>query len=230
MRISSTPRLLPTLLLAGFAAASLGATCGGDDEPELQWYQTCGDPVCGGYTPPADAVVCTDEAVGDPCGDGGVSCVIPDDGCNAALLCTDTDPAVNCPISQRAKKRDIAYLSAAEQQAIARRLLATRLARYHYRDQPDSQPKHLGFIIEDQPDSPAVLPRGDRVDVYGYTSMAVATIQLQARELAALRAEVQALRTEVQALRASAVQDINRRAAGSGNDGSATAARRADGR
>ena len=194
-----------TLFCAGLAAFSLGATCGGEDDggdPPLTWYQTCGDPVCGGFNPAPGAVFCTDEMVGDVCATDGQSCVIPNDDCNASLLCTDADPATMCPISQRAAKRDIDYLSPADRAGLAEQLLATRLARYHYREQDQAQPRHLGFIIEDQPDSPAVLPRGDRVDLYGYTSMAVAAIQEQARELAELRAELAKLRAELAAERA----------------------------
>lgn len=206
-RLKTFPtHIVMTSLCAVLAAFSLGATCGGEDDggdPELMWYQTCGDPACAGYNPPADAVLCTDEMVGDTCMDGGVSCVIVDDDCNASLMCTDSDPATNCPISQRAAKRDIAYLSGEERNSVARQLLDTRLARYHYREQATDAPRHLGFIIEDQPGSPAVLPRGDRVDVYGYTSMAVAAIQEQAEELARLRAEVAVLRAELVAERAA---------------------------
>lgn len=199
-----------TLLCAVLAAFSLGATCGGEDDggdPPLQWYQTCGDPACAGYNPPAEAVPCTNEMIGDACQDGGTSCVIMDDECNTSLLCTDSDPALMCPISQRAAKRDIAYVSADERAALTAQLLATRLARYRYKQQDASESKHLGFIIEDQPGSPAVLPSGDRVDLYGYTSMAVAAIQEQAEELAALRAEVAALRAELEKARRSQPRD-----------------------
>ena len=198
--------VVTTLLCAGLAAFSLGATCGGEDDggdPPLQWYQTCGDPACGGFNPPPGAAFCTDQVTGDVCPADGDSCVIPDDSCNTSLLCTDSDPATMCPISQRAAKRDIDYVSPAERAQLAETLLSTRLARYHYRAQDAATPRHLGFIIEDQPNSPAVLPRGDRVDLYGYTSMAVAAIQEQAQELARLRAELAELRAELAAEQAN---------------------------
>lgn len=195
-----------TIACAALALFSLGAACGGEDDggdPPLTWWQTCGDPACGGFTPPPDAVFCTDQVIDEVCSTDGESCVIMDDDCNASLLCADADPATNCPISQRAAKRDIAYLSPEQRADIARLLLDTRLARYRYNEQGAAEARHLGFIIEDQPTSPAVLPRGDRVDVYGYTSMAVAAIQEQAEELATLRAEVAALRAEMHALRSA---------------------------
>ena len=38
---------------------------------------------------------------------------------------------------------------------------------------------------------------GDQVDLYGYTTMAVATLQVQAREIEALRRELSALRQQL---------------------------------
>ena len=51
-----------------------------------------------------------------------------------------------------------------------------------------------GFIIDDVVPSPAVQQSGERVDMYGYQTMAVAALQVQARELAALRREVEELK------------------------------------
>jgi hypothetical protein len=98
----------------------------------------------------------------------------------------------SCPISTRTKKQDIHYLSTEDVDALAHRTLATRLATYEYIS-GDPSP-HLGFIIEDDPDSPAVLRDKGHVDLYAYTSMAVATLQAQSREIAALRREVEALK------------------------------------
>jgi hypothetical protein len=69
-----------------------------------------------------------------------------------------------------------------------------RLASYKYRPGVADDGRHLGFIIEDQPPgSPAVLSSRERVDLYGYVSMAVAAIQKQDREIAALRRKVEEL-------------------------------------
>ena len=51
---------------------------------------------------------------------------------------------------------------------------------------PSSKPQ-LGFIIDDDLSSPAVLPSGQRVDVYGYISMVTAAVQAQGEEIADLR-------------------------------------------
>jgi hypothetical protein len=65
------------------------------------------------------------------------------------------------------------------------------LATYNYKAQyDDPNPKHLGFIIEDNPRSPAVSWSHDRVDIYGYLSMVVATMQVQEKEIAELRREL----------------------------------------
>lgn len=52
----------------------------------------------------------------------------------------------------------------------------------------------LGFLIDDDPASPAVRPDGERVDLYGYTSLAIAALQEQQAEIDALKAEVEALK------------------------------------
>jgi polyhydroxyalkanoate synthesis regulator phasin len=44
---------------------------------------------------------------------------------------------------------------------------------------------------------------GQRVDLYGYTSMTVAAVQVQAREIEVLRAEIDALRRQVDRLAAA---------------------------
>jgi hypothetical protein len=99
-----------------------------------------------------------------------------------------------CPVSTRTKKRDIHYLTDAEMQALADRTLSTRLTTYSYTS-GDPSP-HLGFIIEDDPDSPAVMSDRGHVDLYAYSSMTVATLQMQAREIEALRREIEALKRE----------------------------------
>lgn len=67
-----------------------------------------------------------------------------------------------------------------------------RLATWRYKQDPSKQ--HLGFIIDDNEQYHAVDPARDMVDLYGYTSLAVAALQVQAREIEALRREVAELR------------------------------------
>jgi hypothetical protein len=106
-----------------------------------------------------------------------------------------------CPISTRTKKEAIRYLGDAEMQDLADRTLSTRLATYRYTSGDPST--HLGFIIEDDPESPAITGDRGHVDLYAYTSMAVATLQMQSREIAELRREVDALKRERDAAKKS---------------------------
>ena len=76
-----------------------------------------------------------------------------------------------------------------------------RLASYQYNVPGAPADTHLGFIIDDVEPSPSVAPNGDTVDLYGYTSMAVAAVQEQAREIDQLKREVASLRHELTASR-----------------------------
>ncbi|MCA9624905.1 MAG: tail fiber domain-containing protein [Myxococcales bacterium] len=164
----------------------------------LQWFTSCGDPVCQSPDPDDPNIPnCTTEVAGDPCSMPNVFCEVPGDSCGSNLICTDVDPAVNCPISRARYKTGIAYLNDADLQRLHDDLLTMRMARWHYRTEPTTAREHLGFIIDDQPQSPAVAASGERVDLYGYTSMAAAAIQVQARQIEALERELQSLREAV---------------------------------
>ena len=99
-----------------------------------------------------------------------------------------------CPISQRQHKKDISYLSETDRQRLNDELMSFRLATYRYKSEAPSEREHLGFIIDDVAPSAAVLQSGERVDMYGYQTMAVAALQVQARELATLRRELDDLK------------------------------------
>lgn len=179
-------------------ASSDTQSSGGD----LQWYTTCGDPVCSGHT--ADPNVpntCTSETEGAACSEEGALCD-PVNDCNAKLMCASSDPkdtAEGCPRSRRSLKSNIRYLSPAQKHTLARQLREMPLAYFRYLHTP--QRDRLGFIIEDIEPSFAVDPERDMVDLYGYLSMSIAAYQAQAAELDALRAEVAAMREELRALR-----------------------------
>jgi hypothetical protein len=99
-----------------------------------------------------------------------------------------------CPTSSRRYKDHIEYLDDKDLSALRDAVVRTRLATYRYRGRSDD---HLGFIIEDQPNrSPAVLPSGERVDLYGYVSMTVAALQTQQKEIDDLRAELRHVRED----------------------------------
>jgi hypothetical protein len=103
----------------------------------------------------------------------------------------------NGTISRRSFKEDITYVEDTERAELARAALDTRLARYRYKTEPVDARRHLGFIIDDQPDpSPAVDGDRTHVDLYGYSSMLLAAVQEQSKEIRALRERVQTLEDE----------------------------------
>ena len=105
-----------------------------------------------------------------------------------------------CPISLRAAKADIRYLDGAEVAALGRELLDVQLATWRYRGAPADH-RQLGFIIDDGAPRDGITRDGGHVDLYGYISVAVAALQVQARELDALRAEVDDLKRRFDAAR-----------------------------
>lgn len=90
----------------------------------------------------------------------------------------------NGTVSRRAFKKDIDYVTDAERAELASETLSMSLARYRYKTEPESENRHLGFIIDDQPPaSPAVASDATHVDLYGYTSMLLATVQEQQKQI-----------------------------------------------
>jgi hypothetical protein len=99
-----------------------------------------------------------------------------------------------CPVSRRKFKDDIDYVDDAVRAELAQEALDTRLAQYRYKTEPAGGRRHLGFIIDDQPDpSPAVEADRTHVDLYGYTSMLLAAVQEQSKEIRALRERIDTL-------------------------------------
>jgi len=123
----------------------------------------------------------------------------PGDVCNRLLECATSDPTRGgiCPISHRMYKKNVAYLGEEDLKRLHDDLLTFRLASYQYNVPGASPATHLGFIIDDVAPSPLIAPNGDTVDLYGYTSMAVAALQTQAREIDALKHEVESLHVQI---------------------------------
>jgi hypothetical protein len=180
------------------SAASQTQTAG------LKWYGTCGDPVCSGYGGPFPGVpLCTTERQGDACTMANAQCD-PKSMCNARLLCSDRDPrqqAGGCPVSRALFKQDIRYLSDAQKKQIYQEIQALKLATYRYKDAAPNGTQRLGFLIDDAERhanstlaTSAVDAERDQVDLYSYVSMAVAALQIQARQIEALQAKVELLR------------------------------------
>jgi len=101
-----------------------------------------------------------------------------------------------CPVSSRRAKKDVVYLAPAERRHIADDVARFKLATYEYKDPALAGRRHLGFIIEDVPGSPAVDRDGNMVDLYGYASMLVAAVQAQGEEIAKLKADLARLRRQ----------------------------------
>jgi hypothetical protein len=96
-------------------------------------------------------------------------------------------------VSRARFKKDIRFLSSAELRAYSREVIELPLATFRYRS--GDERTRLGFLIDGHESLACV--DGDRVDLYGYTSMAVAALQVQEEEIAQLRAEVAAMRKEL---------------------------------
>ncbi len=89
-------------------------------------------------------------------------------------------------------KNDIQYVDQNQLEKLHDETMQVRLATYNYKGQyGDPDIKHLGFIIEDNPQSFAVDRGHDRVDIYGYLSMVVAAMQVQEKEIEELRQQLQ---------------------------------------
>jgi hypothetical protein len=139
--------------------------------------------------------------IGTPCSTDGETCRVGKahgEACEeSSIACRGGQWSTNnygCPVSSARYKEQIAYVDDDGRDALAKQLMEIRLASYKYRPGVADDGRHLGFIIDDQPPgSPAVLSSRERVDLYGYVSMAVAAIQKQDREIAALRRKVEEL-------------------------------------
>lgn len=161
----------------------------------LHLYSTCGDPVCSGWNPNPNLRRCDWRQEGMPCRNPGKMCERPD-FCNSKLMCTNSDPTQQpggCPISRKEFKKNIDYLEPLEVKAVHDQLMAMPLATWHYTGESDQDRVHMGFIIDDNPNAPAVAADGNHVDLYGYTSMTVAALQAQAERISQLERQIEAL-------------------------------------
>jgi hypothetical protein len=175
----------------------------------LTWHVTCGDPVCrvdvngtdAGGGSDAGGTCTADQKEGLPCTMANEVCEPQGATCGQKLMCADHRLNVMCPISNRNMKQDISYLSSDDVQRLADEVAKVRLTTYTYRDPSLGTDEHLGFIIDDNPSSPAVYPNHHQVDLYGYTSMAVAALQVQEQKLRTQEQQIADLRRELAALR-----------------------------
>ncbi|MEL6184694.1 MAG: hypothetical protein AAFU79_08735 [Myxococcota bacterium] len=153
---------------------------------------------------------CSDRTIaeGDSCSTEGERCVqLPAQACtssptasiNSAAYLTCRSEALPadtaCPRSSVAVKKHVQHVDTAVRAAIAQTMLATKLAKYTYVSPSvgDTAPQ-LGFMIEELGDAPYVLHSdGAHVNVYGYASAILATVQEQQRAIEKLKATVEKL-------------------------------------
>jgi hypothetical protein len=172
--------------------------CLGGGVGTLQWFESCGAPVCTADLEPFDDASipnCTTEKVSDACSESGARC----DGvatCGATLICATSDPqsgAGGCPRSRARFKQDIHYLDGDALAQYHEQVVHMPLASYRYKQSAaDSEAsEQLGFIIDDI--EPSAAASGDRVNLYGYLSMAVAAIKVQQRQIDTLERKLEQL-------------------------------------
>ncbi len=167
-----------------------GYPCSCKPKPN-RWFLTCGDPVCRGHTITGVRACTAAELAGAACPTNGDQCD-PSDGCNALLRCDTTDPRMgSCPISRAKFKDDIHVVEQGELERYHAELMSLPLATWKYK-QGDER-THLGFMIDGNEGLICVQPDRDQIDVYGYTSMAVAALKVQQAQIEALQAQVKAL-------------------------------------
>ena len=82
------------------------------------------------------------------------------------------------------------FKTEAKAQVIAAELQKMKIAEWHYKTDSVKRNPRLGFIIDDNMQSPAVLANGEQVDLYGYTSMAVVAIQQQQAQIERLEKKI----------------------------------------
>lgn len=167
-----------------------GVTTSCCDTTKLEWHCYDGPKYCA--TPrPRIGAACTVE--GESCGiDEPKECGQTVMQCRNGIWDLSN---TQCAVSSATMKREIAYVDADAAATLHSELMSVRLATYRYKSGDEA--RHLGFIIEDMPQgSAAVLPARDRVDLYGYVSMAVASVQQQQKEIDTLKADVARLSKE----------------------------------
>lgn len=137
-------------------------------------------------------------------------CVISDTQCvngklqsQVYLQCVHEGHEQKCPTSRRAAKEQIHYLADEERKQIADKILDLKLTTYRYKPgHGNSSEPQMGFIIDDVQQAPFIMPNGDRVNLYGYISAAVITLQQQ-------QAMIEQLQDRIHRLEAESRQNIS---------------------
>lgn len=173
------------------------------------------DGVCKDGSIPQEKIVNERCRIGNSCNLLNESCVFSrkfcQDGSEAVDSFSSADPFITsckpkgtasvggkCKSSARFK-RDVHYIDANERQALSAAILNTKLSKYYYKDTvAHDKALQLGFIVEDQPaDSIFLTDDKSGVNLYAFTSGAVAAIQQLHQELQKQTATIQALEKEL---------------------------------
>lgn len=157
-------------------------------------------PSCDQATPCGDGFTCSELAAQGRCCPDGTEFTA---NISSFFGCCPTTDACGCldgacPISRPERKVDIRRVSSAELAELGEALLATRLYTWRYEDAPEAL--RFGFLIDADAPPFAVLPDGDRVDLYGYISLAVAAMKQQRAEVDGLTARLLALERRLESL------------------------------
>ena len=174
----------------------------GDQDPadsldaQLQYFE---DP-CGWWCP----TFCFDPGVtkvvhpecepGNPCTKDGETCLYieSESGHPGYVTCRKEqvkDPI--CPISKRAAKDQIKYLSREDQNKIVDEILNLKVTTYRYKsDFGDPKEPQMGFIIDDVPNASFLAKDRRHVNLYAYISAAVLTIQQQQAAIDELKRKI----------------------------------------
>lgn len=170
----------------------------GEEELPLQYYTSCGDPVCEGYAGPTEGLaICSTEEEAATCSEEGSECDL-ENACNQRLICASSNPALECPVSEAKHKRDIVYINEKRSQEIAESVQKMKIAEWNYNKDEQNRKARLGFLIDDHAQLPAVLANGKQVDLYGYTSMTVVALQQQAKHIERLEAKIAELEQKLE--------------------------------
>jgi hypothetical protein len=189
----------PPGLICGYGTTSCNCSCGPLCGPGSTGYWNCQPEAAGCPTTPPNA--------GTACGATGTTCRYQCGDAGARQCSKDglwtTASGGPCPISTRKAKDGITYLEPAEADRIAKQVQSMKLASWIYKGALDDGRTHMGIVLEDQPPgSFAVDSRSNMVDLYGYSSMLLATAQSQQRQIEKQKKEIDALRGEIDAIKA----------------------------
>lgn len=95
------------------------------------------------------------------------------------------------PTSLAMFKKDIRPVLPVSEEMLAEQVLSIPISTYLYKDGRNGEKRNLGFLIDQVgQDSPAVAGDGAHVDLYGYTTMLLAAVKCQQRQIEQLQKQL----------------------------------------